>query len=70
MLSNVERRHDAVEQHSNVERVNYDYDDGEVVLMALCDTVDEPFVDFVEDLGLTVRSGPKYVGVGVEVILA
>lgn len=70
MLSNVERRSEKVEQYPEVERADLDYDDGEIVLMALCESVDEDFEDFVESIGLDIRSGPKYVGLGVEVILA
>lgn len=70
MLSNVERRKQAVENRPETEHVEYDYDDGEIVLTALCEKVDEDFESFVETVGLDIRSGPKYVGVGVEVILA
>lgn len=70
MLRNIDRRSERVESHENVERADLDYDDGEVVLIALCEEVDESFEEFVENLGLTIRSGPKWVGLGVEVILA
>ena len=40
MLSNIERRKEAIEAHEQTERADLDYDDGEVVLMALCENVD------------------------------
>lgn len=70
MLSNIERRTKAVESHPSVENAQLDYDDGEIVLIALCEKVEEDFENFVERTGLTIRSGPKYVGLGVEVVLA
>lgn len=70
MLSNVERRRDAVENRPETEHVDFDYDDGEIVLVALCEKIDDDFEAFVDSVGLDIRSGPKYVGVGLEVILA
>lgn len=69
MRSNIDRRSSRVAQHDTVERTELDYNDGEIVIMALCEKVDGDFEEFVEQLGLTILSGPKYVGIGVEVIL-
>lgn len=70
MLSNVQRRKEAVEQRRETRRVSFDYDDGEVVLVALCEEVGPQFEDFIESLDLEIRSGPQWVGVGVEVVIA
>lgn len=70
MQQNIDRRIKKVESHEDVERADLDYNDGEVVIMALAEKVDNEFEEFVENLGLSIMSGPKYVGLGVEVILA
>lgn len=70
MRSNIDRRSTAVEQHEAVEHADLDYDDGEIVVIALCDKVDEDFEAFLDALDLSIRSGPKYVGLGEEVVLA
>lgn len=69
MLSNIERRSRQIEQHENVEHADLDYDDGEIVVIALCEKFEEDFEDFVDSLGLDIRSGPKYVGIGTEVVV-
>jgi len=70
MLSNIDRRSRQIESHPNVDHADLDYDDGEIVVMALCQKFDDDFRQFIEDLGLSVRSGPKHLGsIGTEVIV-
>lgn len=70
MRSNIERRQNAVAQLPEVSHSSLDYDDGEVVILTLLDEYDEERVeDFADRHGLEIVSGPKYVEVGVEVIL-
>lgn len=70
MRGNIDKRQRLLEQHEAVERTDLDYDDGEIVLIALCDKVDEDFERLVESLDLDIRSGPKWIGLGHEVMLA
>lgn len=69
MRSNIDRRATKLEQHEDVERADLDYDDGEVVLVALCEKFDDDVESFLESLDLDIVSGPKFVGFGVEVIV-
>lgn len=70
MRRNIEKRLEAIEKHKDVERAELDYNDGEVVIMALAEKIDEEFENFIENLGMSILSGPKYVGIGITVILA
>lgn len=68
MRSNIDRRSSKLEQHEDVERVDLDYDDGEIVAIALVEKAGEDFDDFVEEhLGMDVES-KQYVGIATEVI--
>lgn len=69
MRSNIDRRSSKLEQRDDVNRVDLDYDDGEIVAIALVEKAGEDFDDFVEDtLGLDVES-KQFVGFATEVIV-
>lgn len=67
MMSNIDRRQQALSRHEDVDSVELDYDDGELVMRALMPDLDDEFEQFVEDeLELDIQT-VSHVVFGLEV---